>query len=132
MTSVTPGVAPLAALPVEVLMKSAPASMASIDACRTWSYEPSSAVSRMTFRCASPQASLTRTISSITRVSSPARKASREITMSISSAPAATASSVSRSLSSSEACPLGKAVATEAALTPVPASDSRTTPISEG
>ena len=86
----------------------------------------------ITFRCASPQTSFTRTISSITRVSSPARKASREMTMSISSAPAATASSVSRSLSSSEAWPLGKAVATEAARTPVPSSASRTTPISDG
>jgi hypothetical protein len=37
MTRVTPGVAPLAALPVEVLMKSAPASMESIEAWRTWS-----------------------------------------------------------------------------------------------
>ena len=86
----------------------------------------------ITFRWASPQASLTRTISSITRWSSPARKASREMTMSISSAPAATASSVSRSLTSSDACPDGKAVATEAAFTPVPASASRATPTSDG
>ena len=113
-------------------MKSAPASIEIIDACRTWSYEPSSAVSMITLRWASPQASFTRTISSITRVSSPDRNASREITMSISSAPAATASSVSRSLTSSEAWPDGNAVATEAAFTPVPSSDSRTTPTSEG
>src|SRR5918992_5133602 len=86
----------------------------------------------ITFRWASPQASFTRTISSMTRVSSPARNASREMTMSISSAPAATASSVSRSFSSSEAWPDGNAVATEAACTPVPSSASRTTPISEG
>ena len=105
-------------------MKSAPASIASIDACRTWSYEPSSEVSRMTLRWASPQASRTRTISSITRVSSPDRKASREITMSISSAPVATASSASRSFTSREACPLGNAVVTAAALTPVPSSDA--------
>ena len=52
--------------------------------------------------------------------------------MSISSAPAATASSVSRSLTSSAAWPLGKAVATDAALTPVPSRDSRTTPMREG
>ena len=86
----------------------------------------------MTLRCASPQASRTRTISSITRVSSPDRNASREITMSISSAPAATASSVSRSFTSSDAWPLGKAVLTDAAFTPVPSSDSRTIPISDG
>src|SRR3954449_12025412 len=86
----------------------------------------------ITFRWASPQASFTRTISSMTRWSSPERKASREITMSISSAPAATASSVSRSLTSSEAWPEGKAVATEAVLTPVPASASRVTATSDG
>ena len=38
--------------------------------------------------------------------------------MSISSAPAATASSVSRSLASSDTCPAGKPVATEASATP--------------
>jgi hypothetical protein len=75
---------------------------------------------------------LTRTTSSITRASSPAKKASREMTMSISSAPAATASSVSRSFTSSDACPEGKAVATEAARTPVPSSASRATPTSDG
>ena len=72
----------------------------------------------------------TRTISSCTRASSPARNASREITMSISSAPAATASSVSRSLTSSDAWPDGKPVATAAARTPLPASASRATPTS--
>ena len=106
--------------------------MASIDAWRTWSYEPSSAVSMMTFRWASPHTSFTRTISSITRASSPERNASREMTMSISSAPAATASSVSRSFTSSDACPEGKAVDTDAARTPVPSSASRATPTSDG
>src|SRR3954449_9292156 len=132
MTSTTPGVAPLAALPVDVLTKSAPASIEITDAWRTWSYEPSSAVSMITFRWASPQASFTRTISSMTRWSSPERKASREMTMSISSAPAATASSVSRSLTSSEPWPEGKAVATDAVLTPVPARASRVTDTSDG
>ena len=106
--------------------------MASIDACRTWSYEPSSAVSMITFRWASPHTSFTRTISSITRASSPARNASREITMSISSAPAATASSVSRSFTSSDAWPDGNAVETDAAFTPVPSSASFATPTSDG
>src|SRR3954453_16960332 len=86
----------------------------------------------ITFRWASPHASLTRTISSITRASSPARKASREITMSISSAPAATASSVSRSFTSSDAWPEGNAVETDAAFTPVPSSASFATPTSDG
>src|SRR5436190_14117510 len=86
----------------------------------------------MTFRCASPQASRTRTISSCTRASSPARNASREITMSISSAPAATASSVARSLMSSGTWPDGKPVATAAVFTPVPASAVLATPASAG
>ena len=86
----------------------------------------------MTLRCASPQASLTRTISSITRVSSPDRKASREMTMSISSAPAATASAVSRSLASSDTWPAGKPVATDAVRTPLPASAAWATPTSAG
>ena len=81
----------------------------------------------MTFRWASPQASLTRTISSMTRVSSPVRNASREMTMSISSAPAATVSSVSRTLISSDVCPAGKPVDTAAVWTPVPSSAARTT-----
>ena len=49
-------------------------------------------------RCAGPQASLTATISSNTAAYLPERKAPRSITMSISSAPAATASPVSRDL----------------------------------
>ena len=81
----------------------------------------------MTFRCASPHASFTRTISSITRASSPSRNASREMTMSISSAPAATVSSVSRSLMSSDVWPAGKPVDTAAVWTPVPSSAAWTT-----
>ena len=122
ITSVTSGVAPEVDLPVEVLMKSAPASIASIDAWRTWSSEPSSDVSRITLRCASPQASFTRTISSCTRASSPDRNASREMTMSISSAPAATVSSVSAILTASDVCPDGNPVDTDAVFTPVPRS----------
>ena len=52
--------------------------------------------------------------------------------MSISSAPAATASSVSRSLASSETWPAGKPVATDAVRTPVPASAVARTATSEG
>ena len=50
MTRVTGSVAAGATLPVEVLMKSAPASMASQDARRTLSSVLSSPVSRITFR----------------------------------------------------------------------------------
>ena len=64
MHSVTGNVAAGWILPVDVLMKSAPAAIASREARRTLSYVPSSPVSRITFRCASPHASLTRTISS--------------------------------------------------------------------
>ena len=57
-------------LPVEVLMKSPPASIASHEARRTLSYVTSSPVSRMTLRCASApsaaQASLIAAISSKT------------------------------------------------------------------
>src|SRR5436190_4559081 len=52
--------------------------------------------------------------------------------MSISSAPAATASRVSCSRTSSELWPDGKAVATLATCTPVPATASRATPTSAG
>ena len=52
--------------------------------------------------------------------------------MSISSAPAATASRVSCRRTSSEARPDGNAVATEATCTPVPATASRATPTSDG
>ena len=60
MTRATGGVAAGLTLPVEVLMKSAPASSASTDARRTLSSVTSSPVSRMTFRCAVPQAALRR------------------------------------------------------------------------
>jgi hypothetical protein len=66
ITSVTGIVAAGVTLPVDVLMKSAPAAIARIDARRTLSYVSSSPVSRMTLRCASPAASLTSTISSNT------------------------------------------------------------------
>ena len=66
MTSETGAVAADDSLPVEVLMKSAPAATASSDARRTLSYVPSSPVSRITLRCAGPHASLTCTISSYT------------------------------------------------------------------
>jgi hypothetical protein len=66
ITSVTGSVAAGATLPVEVLMKSAPAAMARTLARLTLSYVSSSPVSRITLRCTSPQASLTSTISSNT------------------------------------------------------------------
>ena len=66
MTRVTGRVAAGLTLPVEVLMKSAPAAIARTLARRTLSYVSSSPVSRITLRWVSPQASLTATISSKT------------------------------------------------------------------
>ena len=78
-------------------MTSAPAAMASIDARRVWSYDPSSPVSRMTLRWARPDASFEAAMSSKAVAKSPDRKADRLRTMSISSAPAATARRISSS-----------------------------------
>ena len=64
MQSATGSVAAGEIFPVDVLTKSAPAAIASSVARRTLSYVPSSPVSRITFRCASPHASFTWTISS--------------------------------------------------------------------
>ena len=107
ITSATGGVAAGVILPVEVLMKSPPASSASQDARRTLSRVASSPVSRITLRWAGPHAALVATISSNTCRYRPARNAPRSITMSISVAPAATASRTSCSLVSSAARPTG-------------------------
>ena len=106
-------------------MKSAPASMASQEARATLSRVASSPVSRITLRWAGPQASRTARISLKTWPYRPARNAPRSITMSISSAPARTASSVSASLTASEARPDGNAVATDATATVLPATALR-------
>src|SRR5215468_542944 len=127
MTKVTGSVAAGATLPVEVLMKSAPASIASQDARRTLSSVPSSPVSRITFRCASPQALRTAAISSNTSWYRPDRKAPLSMTMSTSSAPAATADFTSASFTSSAARSDGNAVATLATWIPVPATPATAT-----
>src|ERR687891_1454115 len=121
-----------AILPVEVLMKSAPAAMASMDAFRIWSYDPSSPISRITFRCAVPQASFDRATSSNAWWYRPERKADRFSTMSISSAPHRTAWPISSRRSSSGANPDGKPPATLATLTPVPRSRSAATGTRDG
>ena len=95
MTSTTGAVAAGVILPVDVLMKSAPASMASQEARRTLSRVCNSPVSKMTFKWVSPQTALTATISSNTWPNRPDKNAPRSMTMSISDAPAATASAVS-------------------------------------
>src|SRR5499427_1867055 len=125
ITSAPGGVAAGVTLPVEVLMKSAPASMASQAARAVLSRVASSPVSRITLRCAVPHASRTARTSSYTCAYRPARNAPRSMTMSTSSAPAFTASATSASLTASEARPDGNAVATEATATPLPASSAR-------
>jgi len=63
MTRATGGVAAGETFPVEVLMKSAPDSIASHEARATLSRVASSPVSRMTLRWAGPQASFDAAIS---------------------------------------------------------------------
>src|ERR671937_182509 len=92
MQSGTGSVAAPGSFPVDVLMKSAPAAIASSDARRTLSY---------------------------TFAYRPERNAPRSITMSTSSAPCSTTQRTSSSFASSGDCPDGNAVATEATLTPV-------------
>ena len=96
----------------------APAFSASVLARAMSGMVASSPVSRITLSRASPQASLIAAISSKTKLYSPCRNLPREMTISISSAPFCTAYLVSRIFTSRGACPLGKAVATEATLIP--------------
>ncbi len=64
MTRLTGSVALTASLPVEVLMKSEPAIIATIEARPTSRRLPSSPVARIAFMCASPQAARKARISS--------------------------------------------------------------------
>src|ERR1039458_78356 len=77
ITSATGGVAAGDTLPVEVLMKSAPDSMASHDARATLSSVDSSPVSRITLRWAGPDASRTARISSPTCPNRPPQRRPR-------------------------------------------------------
>ena len=120
ITNVTGMLAADGTLPVEVLIKSAPAYMAISLAFLTLSKVISSPVSNMTFNLAAPQASLIVAISSKTKLYSPSRNLPLEITISISSAPWSTANLVSLIFTSKVDCPLGNAVATEATFTPDP------------
>ena len=88
-------------------MKSAPAAIASTDAWRIRSYEPSSPVSRITLRCASPAASRAAAISSKHGAYCPPRKYERLRTMSTSCAPRSTTSRISASRAPSGPRPEG-------------------------
>ena len=120
MTRAASGVALTLTLPVDVLIKSAPASIASIEALRISSGVLSRPVSRMTLKTTlrprrSPTASIAffiTTISSLAPASSPARNLLSASTISISSAPFSTASSHSRTFTSRKLWAVGKQLET--------------------
>src|SRR5213596_1422044 len=89
MTTPTGSVAFTASLPVDVLMKSAPAIITTWLARATFANVARSPVPRMTFIKAGPQASRNARISSYSASHRPASACARVITTSISSAPAA-------------------------------------------
>mmetsp|Transcript_18067 Transcript_18067/g.63936 ORF Transcript_18067/g.63936 Transcript_18067/m.63936 type:complete len:444 (-) Transcript_18067:75-1406(-) len=122
MTSDTGMVALKGSLPVEVLMKSAPAIMHTSDAWYTILSVGSSPVAKIVFMCAGPHASRNASTSSYMARQSCFSARSREMTMSISRAPSATHCRISASLCSVLICPDGKPVATEATGMPVPSS----------
>ena len=103
-------------------MKSAPPAIASSDARRTLSYVPSSPVSRITLRCASPHASLTWTISSYDlRVAAGEERAAVDHHVDLVRAEPRPTARTSASFTSSGDWPDGKAVATDATFTLDPA-----------
>src|SRR5690606_15226782 len=97
MSSMSRNVAPPCEKPVDVLMKSAPASVTTSH-MRTFSSSVSRHVSMMTFTQRLQQAAFTARISASTWSYSPALTRPMLMTMSISSAPLAMASSVSKTL----------------------------------
>ena len=88
MTKPTGSVALIASLPVEVLMKSAPAIMATMLARATLRSVTRSPVPRITFMCADPQAALKVATSSNSACQLPPNTWARVMTTSISFAPA--------------------------------------------
>ena len=120
ITRPTGSVAFTASFPVDVLMKSAPAIMATRLARATLRRVRRSPVPRITFRCDSPQASLNVAISSYNACHLPPKTCARVITTSISCAPAATERRISPTRSASGDSPAGKPVETAATWMPVP------------
>src|SRR5213078_2779413 len=95
MTTPTGRVAFTVSLPVDVLMKSAPAIIATWLARATFTSVARSPVPRITFMWASPQASRKARTSSYSASHAPASACARVITTSISCAPAATEALIS-------------------------------------
>ncbi len=120
MTRPTGRVALVGSLPVEVLMKSAPACMDTRLALAMLVSVASSPVPRMTFMWASPQASRKARTSSYRASHSPRSTRPRVMTMSISLAPSATEAWISARRSFMGLSPAGKPVDTAATGIPEP------------
>src|SRR6266404_2825516 len=125
ITTPTGNTAFTASFPVEVLMKSAPAIIATRLARATFRNVSKSPVPRITFRCAGPQASLNATISSYSCCHFAPNTCARVITTSISCAPASTERRISAMRSSSGESPAGNPVETAATGIFVPSSARR-------
>src|SRR5436190_1021370 len=109
-------------LPVDVLMKSAPAIIATMLARATLVSVARSPVPRIAFMCARPQASRNARTSAYSAGQSPVRTCARVITMSISCAPAATEACTSSRRCANGLSPAGKPVETAATGMPDPSS----------
>ncbi len=125
ITRPTGNVAFVASFPVEVLMKSAPAIMATTLARPTLRRVSKSPVARITFMCAPPQACLKAATSSYSACHRPPKTCARVMTTSISCAPASTERRISATRSASGDSPAGKPVETAATPTPLPSSACR-------
>ena len=122
MVSVTGSVAFTVSLPVEVLIKSAPAIMATQLARATLRSVIRSPVARIAFICAGPQACLKAETSSYSACHSPLKTCARVITMSISCAPTSTERWISSTRSARGDNPAGNPAETAATGTPDPSS----------
>src|SRR5947207_311354 len=120
MTTPTGSVALTGSLPVDVLMKSAPAIIATWLARATFASVARSPLPRITFMCAGPHASRNSRISSYSASQSPASACARVITTSISRAPAATDARISSTRWGRGLSPAGNPVETAATGMPEP------------
>ncbi len=120
ITSETGSVAFTVSFPVDVLMKSAPAIIATQLARATFLNVSKSPVPRIAFICAAPHASLNAATSSYRAFHSPLKTCARVITISISPAPASTLLRISATRVSSGDSPAGKPVDTAATGIPDP------------
>src|SRR5256885_16594522 len=120
ITTPTGSTALTGSLPVDVLMKSAPAIIATMLARATLVSVARSPVPRIAFMCARPQASRNARTSAYNAGRSPVRTCARVMTMSISCAPAATEACTSSSRCANGFRPAGNPVETAATGIPEP------------